>query len=209
MQIDLTKLDTCCFPAVHSIGCRGLDMFNVFYVNVPDIRRLVSLEFACRVDEDLKKSVYSILGVHTKRMEIDARMLLYAERQVHKQVETIMEDYCDGVYVGSLDDGDEVDDIVNAVDRYTMMLLGGFCAGLRYDLAGAYAVSLCKVNNAESYVIRLDETGEEFDRSNSRKMAQSNSWDDSFVIDAGFTFLWLGKSVRFDNVVHIEIRKEW
>lgn len=207
MLVDLTKLENCCFPATHSIGSRGLEMFNVYYVNVPDIRAIVSLEFACRVNDDLRRLALTMLGDYAHRVEIDAKMLRYVERMLHDKVEEVLDDYCDGVYVGTLDGGDEVDDIINAIDRYTMLLLGGFCAGIRYDLAGAYAVTLCKVNNDESYVIRLDETGEDFDKSNSRKVAQSNSWGRNFKISAGFKFLWLGKTVRFDNVVHIEIQK--
>lgn len=207
MQVDITKLDSCCFPAVHSIGSRGLEMFDVFYINVPDIRRLVALEFACRVDEGLRKSVYSLLGDHMRRIEIDSDILLFVERKSRKRVEEIMDEYCDGVYVGSLDGGDAVDDIINAVDRYTMLLLGAFCAEIRYAFAGAYAVSLCKVNNSESYVIRLDETGEEFDKTNPRKMAQSNTWQGDLKVPVSFTFMWLGKRVRFGNAAHLEIRK--
>lgn len=208
MLIDLTKLEECCFPAVHSIGSRGLEMFDVYYVNVPDIKLLVSLEFACRVDEHLRKLVFTMLGESAHKVEIDAKTLLTVARMLYKQVNDILEDYCDGVYVGTLDGGDEVDDILNAIDRYTQLLLGGFCAGIRYNLAGAYAVSLCKVNNEESYVIRLDRTGEDFDKANARKVAQNNSWENDFNISVGFIFLWLGKCVRFNNAVHIEMRKD-
>ena len=207
MLVDLTKLNECCFPAIHSIGSRGLKMFKTYYIDSYSIRRIVSLEFACRVNTDLRSLVFSMLGDSLNRVEIDAQELLYIERILRERIDGVLDDYLDAVYIGNLDRNEEWDDILTAVDRYTLMLLSGFSAGIRYRLAGAYGVSLCKVNNEESYVIRLDETGEGFDKGNPRKIAQSNSWQGSFRIDAGFAFLWLGRRVRLNNVVHIEVNK--
>ena len=209
MNLDLTNLETAHFPSVHAIGCRALKMFHVYYLNVYDIQRLVTLEFACRVDEDIRNAVFDALTPSGYRsLEINADDLLFIEAKLHDKIEELLDDYCDGVQVGTRDGGEDEDDIINAIERKTMLLTKAFASALRYEFAGAYAVTLCKVNTADTYVIKLSEVKDEYDKNNPRKEAQKNVWLKDFKVSAGFTFLWLGKQVRFDKVVFIEIKKE-
>lgn len=208
MQIDLTKLDGCCLPAIHSIGMRGLNMFNVYYVDSYNLRLLVALEYACRVNAELRAKVFEELGSEGGYLEIDARALLDVEERLHEDVEKVLDEYMDDVCVGDLDGGPVRDDILTAIDRRTLILLGALAGGIRYALAGAYTVTLCKVNSSESYVIKLGELGETYDKSNPRKIAQRNSWRKDFTDIVNCNFLWLGKCVKFSNIVYIEMCRE-
>ena len=208
MLLDITNLGDCRLPSVHPIGCKILESGKACYIDAYDLWRVVAMEYACQLDANIRDTVYKWLAGNLKnRLSLTMSDLLMAEKEVHAELAEFLDDYADAVVVGTLDNGDEKDDILAAVDRKIEIMLRALSGKLRYELAGAYAVSLCKVNNSEMYVIKLDFVGNGFDETNGRKSAQRDMLAGNCNIDVGIDFVWMGKRVRFEKVVHVEVKE--